>query len=148
MTARTIKACDEDLDQVLYDLDGHLHLLSLAEHQEKRIHAENGSLKDFALAQARAANIRSQIGYGARKLGLSSQTVRILGETHEVLKKRMGRRPNIEQLHNALEVVAHLNVCAASAKEAARVEAEAAAKEADILARASTAALEHLRKIA
>ncbi len=148
MTGRTIKSCDEDLDQVLYDLDGHLHLLSLAEYEEKRIHSTSGALKDFALAKARADNIRTQISYGARKLGLSHYEVRVLGVAHEVLKKRMGRRPNIEQLHNAVEIVAHTSACAAHEAEILRIEAEYAERLAKRDERSAAGAIAYLRKVA
>lgn len=151
MTGRTIKSHDPDLDQSILDISNAVARLTRAE--ESLIDAYQQELRDgdssrvpYAVARKRA--IESTISGHANRIHIPPIALRIIISQHDRLRKKMGRRPNMEQLVAAVEAAEAGFHERAQTDHANFIEARHDAKRSRHYAEDSTAASKHLRACA
>ena len=151
MTGRTIKSHDPDLDQTFLDMSNAVHRLSIAEASLVEAHRqdeEEGAKGRVPHAVAVASAIRDAISARAKRLHLPPAAVRVIISQHDRLQRRMGRRPNMEQLVAAVEAAEQGFHERAQSDHAAYIEARFHAKRSRQYAEDSTAASAYLRTCA
>jgi hypothetical protein len=151
MTGRTIKSHDPDLDQTILDMSNAVHRLTIAETAVIDAHRqdeEEGSKGRVPHAVAVAGAIRDAISARAKRLHLPPAAVRIIIAQHDRLQRKMGRRPNMDQLVGAVEAAEQGFHERAQSDHAAFIEARFHAKRSRQYAEDSTAASAYLRACA
>lgn len=152
MTGRTIKSHDPDLDQSILDISSTVSRLSNAEtalilayDEEEKKGTSTGRVA-YAVAHKRA--IEATISGHANRLHIPPIALRIIISQHDLLRERMGRRPNMDQLVAAVEAAEAGFHQRAQSDRAAMIEARFHAKRSRKYAEDSTAASKHLRACA